>query len=193
MDVYKKQSYVSAGTLVAVVTGAAILAAGCGSSGDRPRPSGPTAPPSQVPGSTPAVYTVPPPIGTSSATAALPDAAVAKPDFPRAVTQLEHGGTYWGVYITVVRTGDGQQISPEDQKRLDAAAKSLTDWGYNPDSGAFDAGCEQGFVEQLRLDPPRQYAATRIFFANDAQAQQFVKAYQPGVVGTAKVTLSCMD
>ena len=119
--------------------------------------------------------------------------AATKPDFPRAVTELEHGGTYWGVYITAVRTGQTNQISPEDQMRLDAARKSLTDLGYEPDSGAFDSGCEQGFVEQLRLDPQRKYAATRIYFAEEAQARQFVEAYQPGVVGTAKVTMGCLD
>ncbi|MBP2328407.1 hypothetical protein JOF56_008792 [Kibdelosporangium banguiense] len=69
----------------------------------------------------------------------------------------------------------------------------MTDIGYKPDSGAFDVGCEQGLVEALRLDPQRQYAATRIFFTTETRAQQFVKAYQPGVVGTAKVTLYCMD
>ncbi|MFL6141484.1 MAG: hypothetical protein ACJ72N_06380 [Labedaea sp.] len=130
------------------------------------------------------------PTGTASSTQ-----TAAKPDFPPAVApiSLKHGGTYWGVYVTVVRADGNLQVTPEDQRRLDAAQKSLTDLGYEPDAGAYDVGCEDGLREQLRLDPQRNYATVRIFFAEPAKAQQFVKAYQPGVVGTAKVTLFCMD
>lgn len=136
------------------------------------------------------------PTGPSAATVAPSSTqAAAEADFPPAVAplELEHGGTYWGVYVTVVRADDNLQIAPEDQKRLDAAEKSLTDLGYEPDAGAYDLGCEQGVREQLRLDPQRDYATVRIFFTTQAQAEQFVTAYQPGVVGTAKVTLYCMD
>jgi hypothetical protein len=124
-----------------------------------------------------------------------PTKAAAGPVFPPAVApaDLRHGGTYWGVYVTVVRADAGLRVTPDDQKRLDAARKSLADLGYEPDTAGFEVGCEEGMREQLHLDPQRDYAAVRIYFATQAQAGQFVTAYRPGVVGTAKVTLYCMD
>lgn len=181
---------VVAGTLVAILISMAIAASGCSSSAGQPAASTTSSTTQQPVGTTK-------PTGATAATAAQPRStqAAAKPDFPPAVapSRLEHGGTYWGVYVTVVRADDNYQVKPEDKNRLDAAKKSLTDLGYEPDAGAYDIGCEDGVREQLRLDPRRIYATVRIFFTKQAQAQQFVNAYQPGVVGTAKVTLYCMD
>jgi hypothetical protein len=181
--------------LVAVLVGAAFAISGCTGASEQPpspttHPTTPGPVVSAEPTSTPASSATPTPSATPSSTP-----VPAGPDFPPAVapSSLRHGSTYWGVYVTVVRAADNYQIKPDDQNRLDTARKSLTDLGYEPDSGAFDNGCEQGMREQLHLDPQRIYAAVRIFFATQAQAQQFVDAYQPGVVGTAKVTLYCMD
>lgn len=174
--------------IVAVFVSAAFAVSGCTSSTDQaaaPTTSSTTHQSASAdPTSTPA------PTVTPSSTP-----ATAKLDFPLAVAPatLQHGSTYWGVYVTVVRADDNHQVEPDDQKRLDAAKESLTGLGYEPDSGAYDNGCEQGMQEQLRLDPQRIYAAVRIFFATPAEAAQFVEAYQPGVVGTARVTLYCMD
>lgn len=185
---------VTMGVWVAVLAGAAFAVSGCAGSTEQPaapttsstshQPAASTEPTSTDPASAPT------PTVTPSSTP-----VTAEPDFPPAVapTALQHGGNYWGVYVAVVRADDNYQVKPDDQKRLDAAKKSLTDLGYEPDSGAFDIGCEQGMQEQLNLDPQRGYAAVRIFFATPAQAEQFVEAYQPGVVGTANVTLYCMD
>ncbi len=177
-----------------ILTGALIATSGCTSSSDRT--AAPTSNSSTQQQTSSANSTSAAPSSAPS-TPDTPSSAqvTAKPEFPPAVapSALKHGSTYWGVYVTVVRTDDKLQIKPDDQKRLDAAAKSLTDLGYKPDAGAYDIGCEQGMREQLRLDPQRNYASVRIFFAGQSQAQQFVTAYQPGVVGTAKVTLYCMD
>jgi len=175
--------------LFAVLASAAFAVSGCSSSTERPA-APTTSSTTHQPAASADPVSAPAPTVTPSSTP-----AAAEPDFPPAVapSALQHGSTYWGVYVTVVRADDNYQVTPGDQKRLDAAKKSLTDLGYEPDSGAFDIGCEQGMQEQLHLDPQRIYAAVRIFFATQAQAEQFVEEYQPGVVGTAKVTLYCMD
>ena len=180
---------VNARALVAILVGAAFAVAGCTSSTEQPAVPTTSSATHQSTTSTGPTSTPAPAVAPSSTP------TTAEPDFPPAVapSALQHGGTYWGVYVTVVRAEDDYQIEPDDQKRLDTAKKSLTDLGYEPDSGAYDIGCEQGMREQLHLDPQRVYAAVRIFFATQAQAEQFVDAYQPGVVGTAKVTLYCMD
>ncbi|HEU5469207.1 MAG TPA: hypothetical protein VFV67_01030 [Actinophytocola sp.] len=176
--------------MVTILISVVVAVSGCDSSTDRPVAA-------TTSGSAQPATGTGEPTGAPATTGAQPSStpAAAPPDFPPAVApaKLEHGRTYWGVYVTVVRTDDNFQIKPEDQNRLDAAEKSLTDLGYEPDAGAYDVGCEQGLREQLRLDPQRNYATVRIFFAEQAMAQQFVKAYQPGIVGTAKVTLYCMD
>ena len=180
----------NARTLVVVLISAAIAAVGFGSAAAQS-----LSPSQQLVGGSinQPPDTAAPPAGAPEATVVPPNEAdgIEAPDFPRAVTEFDHGGTYWGVYITVVRTGQMNEVSPEDQMRLDAARNTLMDVGYQPDSGYLD--CEPGVVEQLRLDPQREYAATRIFFAEEAQARQFVEAYEPGVVGTAKVTMGCLD
>ena len=180
---------VNPGTLATILVCVTVAVAGCVSTTGQPVASTTSATTQQPARSAQ-------PTGPAASTVApSPTAAAAKPVYPRAVapSALKHGGTYWGVYVTVVRADDNLQVKPEDQKRLDAAKKSLTDLGYEPDAGAYDLGCDQGLREQLRLDPQRNYATVRIYFAEQAQAGQFVKAYQPGVVGTAKVTLYCMD
>ncbi|TDV56158.1 hypothetical protein [Actinophytocola oryzae] len=175
--------------LVATVAGAAFAVAGCSSPTEQPTVPTPSSTARQSVAATELADAPAPAVTTNSAPVA------AESDFPAAVdpSALEHGGTYWGVYVTVVRADDNGQVSPADQKRLDAARKSLTDLGYQPDSGVYDNGCEQGVQEQLHLDPQRTYAAVRIYFATQTQAEKFVEEYQPGVVGTAKVTLYCMD
>lgn len=166
--------------VVALFVSAVFAVSGCGGASERAAGS--------ATGDTPA----------SSPTTALPPSSTptsASPDFPPAVAPdaLQHGGTYWGVYVAVVRTDDDAKVTPVDQQRLDAAKKSLTDLGYEPAFGAYDVGCDQGMREQLHLDPRRQYAAVQLYFATRERAAGFVEAYQPGVVGTAKVTLYCMD
>ncbi len=180
---------VNARALVAVLASAAFAISGCTGSTEQP-PAPTTSPTTHQPATSSDPASAPAPSVTPSSTP-----TTAKPDFPPAVAPaaLHHGGIYWGVYVTVVRADGNYRVTPGDQKRLDAARKSLTDLGYEPDSGAYDIGCEQGLQEQLHLDPQRIYATVRIFFATHAQAEQFVEAYQPGVVGTAKVTLYCMD
>lgn len=70
------------------------------------------------------------------------------------------------------------------------AENSLKAQKYAPAVGPF---CEPDMTGPLRLDPQAEYQGVRLYFAEEQQARTFVDAYQPGVVGTAKVKLFCLD
>ena len=119
---------------------------------------------------------------TASSSTAAPSPTGATPVFPPQVQQPVHGGQYSAVYLAVARDG-------EDPSELDAAAASAEQVGYTPNRGL----CEDGAREALGLDPAIAYDAVSIFFDTPELAQQFVDAYEPGVVGTARVVALCLD
>lgn len=94
-----------------------------------------------------------------------------------------HGGTYWAVFLDVSRAGD----TAGEQEALAA----LSEIGYQ--GGIGDIGCTAGAVEALGLDPTLGYTGVSVFFATAGDAQRFVDLYQPGVVGTARITAYCLD
>jgi len=106
------------------------------------------------------------------------------PTFPSAVTSPTQGGVYFAVYLAVVKEGQGDTTA----KAAEESAKAA---GYEIGTGEID--CEQGARAALKLDKTAAYQGTSIFFATAAQAKQFVDAYEPGVVGTAKITAYCLD
>ena len=106
------------------------------------------------------------------------------PTFPPEA-EAEQGGRYWAVFLSVERGSDA--TGPEISEALRAAEEV----GY--EAGAGDLGCTQGAAEALGLDPALPYVGVSIFFASAELAQQFVDAYEPGVVGTAEVTAYCLD
>ena len=55
--------------------------------------------------------------------------------------------------------------------------------------GATDINCDQGAREALRLTPGVDYFVEAVYFLTRQEAQQFVDAFEPGVVGTAFVTV----
>jgi len=126
------------------------------------------------------VTTTPPPPPTTSAspTRSLP------PTFPKDVTSPTQGGVYFAVYLAVVKEG-------QSDKAAKAAESSSRAVGY--ETGTSEIDCEQGARGALKLDNTAGYQGTSIFFATAAQAKQFVDAYEPGVVGTAKITAYCLD
>ena len=117
---------VRARALIAVLVSAAFAVSGC--AGSTEQPAAPTtSASSRQPAASAGPTSTPAPTGTPTPTATPSSTPVtAKPDFPPAVapSALQHGGTYRGVYVTVVRA-DNYQVKPDDQKRLDAAKKSL--------------------------------------------------------------------
>ena len=111
------------------------------------------------------------------ARARLTAAAVPVPE-----AKLEQGGKVWGVYLAVSRG--------EIDAKVDAARADVERLGYHPSSGQI--GCDQGAAEGLGL-PSEDYSMAAVYFETRELAQQFVDAYEPGVVGIALVTVFCAD
>lgn len=107
--------------------------------------------------------------------------------WPPALTdELRHGDDVFGVYLAV----EHSQTAPgpkAHQAVADAAAA-----GYETGVGT-DISCDSGAREQLGLDPTRDYAAVVLYFRTQEDAQRFVDLFEPGVVGTAQVTVMCLD
>jgi len=104
---------------------------------------------------------------------------------------VRQGGEFWAVYLAVSRldaTG-----KPEQPGELARARERAEAAGYKGHVEEGDIGCQRGAREALRLDPAREYRTVSIFFDTQAQARQFVAAFEPPVVGTAKIKAYCVD
>lgn len=119
------------------------------------------------------------------ATVVVPTTTAGQPGFPAEWEDYRQGDTAFGVYLAVERT----RIAPE----LAAAKEELRRVGYSVASGETDINCDQGAREALRLAPDVDYVAVVVYFRTGQEAQQFVDAFQPGVVGTAEVKIFCAD
>lgn len=75
---------------------------------------------------------------------------------------------------------------------LERARARAEQAGYD-EVGGGDIDCDQGAREALGLDPDRDYYAVALYFPDRPTAQQFVDAYEPGVVGIADLTTYCLD
>jgi hypothetical protein len=107
--------------------------------------------------------------------------------FPPALNKkVEHGDRVFGVYLAVERKEDSP--GPDAQQAMVDAAAAGYEVGLSP-----DIDCDQGAREQLELDPARDYSSVVLYFETRALAQEFVDLFEPGVVGTAAVTLFCVD
>lgn len=105
------------------------------------------------------------------------------PVFPPEAT-LAHGESFAAVYVALAyESADA---------RLARALEQVEGVGYDA-AVAPSIECDAGAYEQLGLDRERQYAAVVLYFADRPTAQQFVDAFEPGVVGTADVTTYCLD
>ena len=136
----------------------------------------PTSPPSEEPSPS-----ATPPQATPSPV--TPPAAPAAPVFPEEAA-VEHGGRSTAVYLAVAYDGSDPELA-----RAYAQAREV---GYSG-VGIGDVACDQGAGEALGLDPARAYSRVAVYFPDRATAQQFVDAYEPGVVGIADVTTYCLD
>ena len=147
-------------------------------------PPSPSAPSGRAPGTAPAPAGTPAagaPVTSPRSTPTAP-AGDAPAAWPTEATAVQ-GGVYWAVFLDVSRAGDtaGEQ---EARAALSAA-------GYRGSGG--DVGCAQGAAEALGLDPAISYTGVWVEFTTAADAQRFVDRFQPGVVGTARVTAYCLD
>lgn len=105
------------------------------------------------------------------------------PPFPPAA-RVRHEDRVFGVFVAVERT----QSAPE----LARAREELRKVGYAGSDGG-DVNCDQGARETLGLAPDVPYFTVAVYFRTRQEAQQFVDAFRPGVVGTAEVTSYCRD
>jgi hypothetical protein len=105
--------------------------------------------------------------------------------FPPALTDYRHGDDVFGVYLAVERS----RSAPE----LAQAKEELRNVGYRVDEGLLGIDCDRGAREALGLAPGVDYVAVAVYFQTRQEAQQFVDAFAPGVVGTAQVTILCKD
>lgn len=107
--------------------------------------------------------------------------------FPLALNnEVEHGDRVFGIYLAVERKENSR--GPDAQQAMVDAAAVGYEVGLSP-----DIDCDQGAREQLGLDPARDYSSVVLYFESRALAQQFIDLFEPGVVGTAAVTLFCLD
>lgn len=97
--------------------------------------------------------------------------------------------TSWGTvlrgFVAVERTSSAPELA--------RAKEELRKAGYRVSPGASDVTCDQGAREALGLTPGVDYFVEAVYFLTRQEAQQFVDAFQPGVVGTAVVTMYCRD
>ncbi len=146
-----------------------LFVLGCAPSGSDPRATAPTM------GTTTA-----PSVSTTAG-----DLATSRRAFPPRADRLQQGDRVYGVFVAVERTSTAPEL---------AQAKSeLEKVGYAVGAGVTDINCDQGAREALGLDVGRDYYSVAVYFRTAEQAQQFVDAFQPGVVGTAAVTVYCRD
>ena len=99
--------------------------------------------------------------------------------------QVRHGERFYGVFVAVERTSSAPELA--------RAKEQLQKAGYRVSPGAGDLNCNQGAREALRLMPGVDYYTEAVYFRTRQEAQQFVDAFEPGVVGTALVTVYCLD
>jgi hypothetical protein len=136
------------------------------------------------PPASPPTTDVPTARGPAPTAAPTAGAATKKaPPFPPQAP-LVHQGTAWAVVVAISRT--------QNDPKLAAAVRSVTAVGYRDVVVNPVSGCDQGMREGLKLNPG-DYWHVSLYFADAATAQQFVDAYQPGVVGTVKVVTGCAD
>lgn len=171
---------------LALVALALLGLTACGDEGADVTGTGPTSP-----AATPTTPTATSPTAEPAATTPLPTTSAA-PTFPPAAEAVQQGDVVWAVYLAVARVGDdGRPDDPAGD--LDRARRQAAAAGYEGAIGGGQVECDRGAREALRLDPGRDYYTVSIFFATRADAEQFVAAYEPGVVGTAEITAYCLD
>lgn len=149
--------------------------AACGQTGNGAAPSATTST-TKEPTTTSTVSTTP---GISSPTVTTGSGR----RFPPEADNLRTGERAFGVYVAVER----DSAAPE----LARAEEDLRRVGYSPGPGAPDINCDHGAREALGLTPGVDYFSVAVYFRTRHEAQQFVDAFEPGVVGTAEVTVDC--
>jgi hypothetical protein len=93
---------------------------------------------------------------------------------------VEHGGSYWGVYVVVATPG---------APGLATASEELRARGVVTSGG--ELGCDQGAEAALNAQPGSHSVA--VYFTTQAEAEQFAASLPSPPVGIAEVTTLCAD
>lgn len=155
-----------------------------GSPSATPSPSGSASPtPTLPPGPTPTPHVQP--TAQPEPTAAPAPAQTAAPGqpaaWPEGISTVTHGAQVHAAYVAVTES--------RDDPRWAQSRRQVEDLGYVASGG--ELACDSGAAEALGLDP--QMLGVAVYFRSAADAQTFARMYEPGVVGTAPVTLFCLD
>ena len=124
-------------------------------------------------------------IATTTTTVA---ATTTLPEFPQTATSITHGGESWAVYLAVADNYDF--TAPELEEAQDLANT------YGIEHGTGELACDQGGAEVLGLDPNGEWAVVSVLFDSEADAEQFVNAFEArghSVVGFGPVQTFCLD
>jgi hypothetical protein len=122
-------------------------------------------------------------LATTTTTAAT---TTTLPEFPPPASELTHGGESWAVYLAVADVF----TAPE----LEEAQELADTYGFL--AGIGDLACDQGGTEALGLDPNGDWAAVAVYFDGEAEAEQFVDAFEARghtVAGLGLVETFCLD
>ena len=143
-----------------------------------------TSPPTPTPTASPTPSAVPSPTTGPAQTPPSPPAPTPPaPTFPEQ-TAPEHGGTRSAVYLAVAYDSADPELAQAQARAREAGYAQV---------GLGEVSCDQGAREALGLAADRTYYAVALYFADRPTAQQFVDAYEPGVVGIADVRTYCLD
>lgn len=110
------------------------------------------------------------------------------PEFPPTAASLTHGGESWAVYLAVA--DNYNFTAPEIEEAQDLAG------AYGISAGVGELGCDQGGAEALGLDPNGEWAAASVYFDSEADASEFVDAFEARghtVAGMGPVLTYCLD
>lgn len=158
---------------IVLLAAAALIA--CGEEDEAAAPASPT---SSVP---PTTASPSPSPGVTETTSPSEEPSPTPTALPSPVTtSLEHGGTYFGLYLAV---------GPPGATELDDAVEQLADLGIEAYAG--DLACDQGAAEQLGVG--EDLMAVGLYFETRRDAQSFAGALDPAPVGIARVTTYCAD
>lgn len=123
---------------------------------------------------------------TMDTTSTMAATTTTLPEFPPPAGGLTHGGESWAVYLAVA----DDFAAPELEE-----AQQLADT-YGLFAGFGDLGCDQGGAEALGVDASGQWAVVSVYFDTEADALQFIDAFEARghtVAGVGLVETFCLD
>jgi hypothetical protein len=104
---------------------------------------------------------------------------------PVAVEAVEHGGSYWAVYLVVAVSGGQPSVPGFDEAVRRVAASGVP---VGPHGGFCDEGGREALADVGAVD-----GAVALYFQTEAEARQFAADLEPPPVRMVKVRTYCAD